>query len=90
MAHLFCEMMKRMEAIGRAEDRSCDPPATQEDLGEATGLSSVHVNRMLQELRGQGLVSFSRGRLAIHDWDGLSELADFHTGYLHLSSARAA
>ena len=88
MAHLFCEIMRRMETIERAEHKSCTFPVTQEDLGEATGLSSVHVNRVLQELRRQKLISFSRGRLTIHDWDRLAELADFRDNYLHILLAR--
>ena len=90
MAHLFCELMLRMETIGRARDGSCILQITQEDLAEATGMSNVHVNRMLQELRGRELISFGRGKLTIHDWDGLVELADFRTDYLHLPVAKAA
>jgi CRP-like cAMP-binding protein len=89
-AHLFCELMLRMETLGRAKDGSCALPLTQEDLGQATGLSSVHVNRMLQELRKRELISFTRGQLTIHDWDGLVELADFRTDYLHLPTTRVA
>ena len=90
MAHLFCEILLRMETIGRAEDGRCAFPVTQEDLGEATGMSNVHVNRVLQDLRGQGLISFAKGRLTVHDRDGLVELADFRTDYLHLPPAKAA
>lgn len=85
MAHLLCEMMLRMEAIGRAREGRCELPLTQHDLGEATGLSSVHVNRVLQELRRQDLIAFTRGQLTIHDWDGLAEVADFRADYLHLA-----
>jgi CRP-like cAMP-binding protein len=85
VAHLFCEVLRRMAANGRAKDGACDFPVTQDDLAEATGLSHVHVNRMLQELRRRKLLSFSRGRLAVHDWDGLAEVADFRDDYLHLS-----
>ena len=90
MAHLFCEMMTRMDTIGRMKDGGCALPLTQEDLGEATGLSSVHVNRVLQDLRRQKLISFTRGQLTAHDWDGLVRLADFRTDYLHLPTAEAA
>lgn len=84
VAHIFCELMLRMQSIGRASDGRCALPLTQEDLAEATGLSQVHVNRMIQELRGRELIAFTRGQLAIYDWDGLVEIAGFRTDYLHL------
>ena len=87
IAHVFCELMLRMEAVGLAQDRSCHLGLTQEDLGQATGLSLVHVNRTLQDLRGQGLISFAQGRLTIHDWDRLVEVGDFRPDYLHQSQA---
>jgi CRP-like cAMP-binding protein len=90
IAHVFCELMLRMEAVGLARDRSCHLGLTQADLGETTGLSVVHINRTLQELRGQGLISFGQGRLTIHDWDALVELGDFRADYLHLPEPVAA
>ncbi|WP_210526688.1 Crp/Fnr family transcriptional regulator [Rubellimicrobium arenae] len=84
MAHLFCEIMVRSKQAGLAQDGTCPFPVTQADLSEMTGLSPVHVNRTLQALRGQGLISFGQGRLTIHDWDGLVELGDFRDDYLHL------
>jgi CRP-like cAMP-binding protein len=84
LAHLFCEMMLRMDAVGRAKDGSCALPITQTDLSDASGLSFVHVNRTLQDLRGEGLITFGRGQLTIHDWEALALLADFRPGYLHL------
>jgi CRP-like cAMP-binding protein len=90
MAHLFCELMLRMETIGRAKDKGCALPLTQQDLAEATGLSTVHVNRMLQELRRQKLIAFTRGQLTILDWDSLVELADFRAEYLHIPATKAA
>jgi CRP-like cAMP-binding protein len=90
LAHVFCEMMTRMELIGRARDKTCILPLTQEDLAQATGMSTVHVNRTLQELRRQELLSFVRGTLTVHDWDGLVEVAEFRTDYLHIPALRAA
>jgi CRP-like cAMP-binding protein len=84
LAHLFCEMMLRMDAIDRAKDGSCALPITQADLSDASGLSFVHVNRTLKDLREMRLVTFARGQLTIHDWDALVLLADFRPGYLHL------
>jgi CRP-like cAMP-binding protein len=84
LAHLFCEMMLRMEAIGRTRDGSCALPITQADLSDATGLSVVHVNRTLKDLREMRLVTHTKGQLTIHDWEALMLLADFRPGYLHL------
>ncbi len=84
LAHILCEMMTRMGAVGLAQDGSCDLPLTQGDLSEATGLSLVHVNRTLQALRAQGLITFGRGRLTIHDWDALARVGEFRADYLHL------
>jgi CRP-like cAMP-binding protein len=90
LAHVFCEMMTRMELIDRAKDKSCALPLTQQDLAEATGQSSVHINRTLQELRRRELLSFVRGQLTIHDWDSLVDLAEFRTNYLHIPAIRVA
>jgi CRP-like cAMP-binding protein len=84
LAHLLCEMMTRMEAMGLAENRRCDLRLTQADLSEATGLSVVHVNRTLQSLRSQGLISFGKGQLTVHDWDALARVGEFRADYLHL------
>ena len=84
LAHFFCEMMLRMDAIGRAEHMTCALPITQADLSDASRLPAVHVNRTLQELRDMGLITFARWSLTIHDWDSLALLADFRPDYLHL------
>ncbi len=89
LAHLLCEMMARMEAVGLAQDASCDLRLTQLHLSEATGLSVVHVNRTLQDLRSQGLISFGKGRLTIHDWNALARVGEFRADYLHLRPAVA-
>ena len=90
LAHLFCEMMARMEVAGLAQGGSCYLGLTQQHLSEATGLSSVHLNRTLQELRAMGLVAFGQGRLTIHDGDALRQVADFRTDYLHLPRPKVA
>jgi CRP-like cAMP-binding protein len=91
LAHLFCEMMTRMEAAGLGREKTCDLPLTQIHLSQATGLSAVHVNRSLQELRRRGLVVFGNGKLGIPDWDALVRLANFRPDYLYLSElVRAA
>lgn len=89
LAHLFCEVLLRMGAVGLAHGDACAFPVTQADLGEAIGLSSVHLNRSLQELRQEGLVSFERGSLIVHDRAALAERGDFDPAYLHLAGAGA-
>jgi CRP-like cAMP-binding protein len=84
LAHLLCEMMTRMDAADLARDGSCSLPLTQETLSEATGLSLVHVNRTLQALRAQNLITFARGTLTIHDWDALARVGEFNPDYLHI------
>jgi len=84
IAHLFCEVFVRMRVLGLAQRDSFQLPMTQAELGDATGLSPVHVNRVLQRLRKEGLIS-SRGDVhAISDWERLRAAGDFSEDYLHL------
>jgi CRP-like cAMP-binding protein len=87
LAHLLCEMMARMEAVGLADGSACQLGLTQRDLSEASALSVVHVNRVMQELRARALVSLGQGRLVIHDRAGLEAVGDFRPDYLHLPEA---
>ncbi|MFL6845460.1 MAG: Crp/Fnr family transcriptional regulator [Allosphingosinicella sp.] len=84
IAHIFCELMVRLRLIGLADEEGYDLPLIQADLGDATGLTSVHVNRMLKKLRDDGLLTFRGGRVTIDDWDGLQRVAEFNADYLHL------
>ncbi len=84
LAHLFCEMYVRLNRIGMADQHRFALPLTQVDLSDATGLTAVHANRMLRELREKGLVAFRHGEVEILDWDGLRSFADFDPGYLFL------
>jgi CRP-like cAMP-binding protein len=84
MAHLFCEIYVRADAAGLVTNGSCGLPVTQENLGEALGLTAVHVNRTLQLLRQIGLVDLKLGQLRISDFDELAKLAEFDPHYLHL------
>jgi CRP-like cAMP-binding protein len=83
MAHLICELFVRHQAVGLVTDRSFEFPITQGELADAMGLSPVHVNRTLQELRGRGLISERGRRLTILDWDGLKQVGEFDPVYLH-------
>lgn len=82
LSHLFCELMARLEAVGLVTDGSCHLPLTQVHLSQATGLSAVHVNRSLQELRKDGLIVFRNGRLSIPDREALARRANFRPDYL--------
>jgi CRP-like cAMP-binding protein len=84
MAHLFCELDVRLAIVGLAENHSYDFPLTQVEIGECLGLTSVHVNRTLQELRRRGLLELQARRLQIYDLTALKNLADFDPAYLYL------
>lgn len=84
MAHLFCELPLRLKSVGLSDGSECDLPMTQSDLADALGLSTVHINRTLQELRGTGFVDVKNRRLMIRNERGLREFAFFDPGYLHL------
>ena len=84
IAHLMCELCVRLEVIGLAEGRRFALPLTQLDLADAVGLTSIHVNRMLRQLREQKLMTFRGSQVEIHDWERLQRAADFDPSYLHL------
>jgi CRP-like cAMP-binding protein len=83
-AHLLCEMFLRLRAVGLTEDDSFKLPLTQAELGDSLGLSTVHVNRVVQELRAKGLITWRGERLLIDDWKRLQELAEFDPTFLSL------
>jgi CRP-like cAMP-binding protein len=90
IAHVFCEMMVRLKAVGLAEDHSCTLPITQAEFADAIGVSTVHINRVLQEMRADGLIELSGDRLTIPDWERLKQVGDFDPTYLHLKQEQAA
>lgn len=83
IAHLLCELALRLKYVGDGQDRAMDFPITQEQLADATGLTSVHTNRTLQTLRKEGLIQLTARSLTVLDWDGLREVGDFEELYLH-------
>ncbi len=90
IAHIFCEIYVRMRVLGLTDEQSFQLPITQAEIGDATGLSPVHVNRVLQRLRKEGLI-VSRGDVhGVGDWERLREAADFSEDYLHLRGAHGA
>lgn len=83
MAHLFCEIADRLDAVGLAHGGVYELPLTQIDLADALGLSAVHVNRVLQEIRGRGLIEFQKSTLLVKDAAGLRLLGEYDPLYLH-------
>jgi CRP-like cAMP-binding protein len=90
LAHLFCELLLRLRAVGLAPGAICDLPVTQVDLADTTGLTPVHVNRTLQELRQQRLIDLRSRQLTVLDLPRLRRLAEFRPNYLHLGDQAAA
>ena len=84
VAHLLCELTVRLQRVGMVNHGSFELPITQSELSDATGLSYVHVNRMLMELRKEGLITSSGTTVTINDWKRLRDLAQFNPEYLHV------
>lgn len=84
VGHLLCELFLRLRSVGLTEDTACDLPLTQVELADALGLSNVHINRTLQELRRSGLIVLKGGRLTIPDFPALQRASLFNPNYLHL------
>jgi len=84
IAHLLCETFARLQAIGLTRADSCDFPLTQGDIADATGLTPVHVNRMVQALRHDGLIELRDKRLTLLNPAKLRQVAGFNPAYLHL------
>lgn len=83
IAHLLCELFVKMRAVDLTQGTTCPLPITQSEFADALGLSAVHVNRVLQELRGLELITLTRSTLAILDWEGLARVSEFDPLYLH-------
>lgn len=85
LAHLFVELYYRLQAVGLATGLSFDFPITQTHLAEANGLSLVHLNRTLQEMRREELIELSDRQLRIVDLERLKKVAMFNRNYLHFN-----
>jgi CRP-like cAMP-binding protein len=90
VAHILCEFSLRLEAAGLARDHRYELPMTQEQLADAVGLTSVHVNRVLRQLGEEGLISRDRRSITIEDWQRLRAVGDFNERYLHHDNIAAA
>ena len=83
LAHLFCELQLRLALVDLADANGYDMPVTQADIADMLGLTPVHVNRSLQDLRRSGLIALRDRRLILRDLAALRELALFDPDYLH-------
>src|ERR1700744_3420580 len=83
LAHLLVELHRRLEAIGHTRDGKFDLPITQADLADCLGLSTVHINRVLQFLRKEGLLTADRSDFRLVDTKKMEDLAGFDAAYLH-------
>jgi CRP-like cAMP-binding protein len=90
VAHLLCEIVVRLRAVGLAKDDRFPSPFTQSDLASACAISAVHANRIIQELRRKQVLSWQSRTIAINDWEALCRLACFEPGYLGLRNLAAA
>jgi CRP-like cAMP-binding protein len=90
IAHVFCELLVRLRAVGLVEDHACNLPITQGEFADAMGITPVHVNRVLQAMRADGLIELSGDRLNIPDWEKLKQVGEFDPTYLHLEIDQAA
>ncbi len=90
LAHLLCELFTRLRAGGLATGNTIPLPITQTELGDALGLSTVHVNRVLQELRAQESFTWDGRELIVLNWEQLERTGEFEDTYLHLTLRDAA
>ncbi len=90
IAHLFCEIFWRLEAVGLTRDNQCQLPLTQIELGDTLALSPVHVNRTLMYMRRANIVRLHRGQLELLDRAALEDTAGFDPNYLHLEGGNTA
>jgi len=90
MAHLLCEFGIRLEDAGLGDRCDYELPMTQEQLADATGLTSVHVNRTLMALDRDKITDRNKRAVRVVDWNRLAEVGDFSSEYLHLQDEVAA
>ena len=86
VAHLLCELLLRLRTVGLANGDSYELPITQAELADTVGLTNVHVNRVLQRLRGDGLITLRGKHLVILDVERLNAFSGFTPNYLHLAA----
>lgn len=90
IAHLFCELASRLDPCRLAEDQPFRLPLTQQQIGDAVGLTAVHVNRTIKGLIKDGLLEQDRHLISSPAWDQLKSVAGFNRRYLQLDQKAAA
>jgi CRP-like cAMP-binding protein len=90
VAHLLCELLFRLRAVGLANGDSYELPITQGELADTMGLSNVHMNRVIQQLRAENLITLKGKNLVILDIERLKTFSDFNPNYLHLTQTVGA
>jgi CRP-like cAMP-binding protein len=90
VSHLLCELLVRLTVVGRARINGYHLPLTQEEIADVLGLTPVHVNRVVQGLRREGLIEFHSKELVIRQWSLLRQAAGFRADYLHLEGMDGA
>jgi CRP-like cAMP-binding protein len=88
LAHLFCELLLRLQAVGRATENSFELAMTQNQLANTLGMTEVHLNRMVHQLRSDGLIRLKGRTIVIPDVGKLMAFAEFNPNYLHLKKRR--
>lgn len=87
VAHLFCELWRRLHLLDMTDNDRFPLPITQEDLADTLGLSAVHVNRTLRQLRNEGLIELGANHVRVLSMHGLESAAGFEDGYIHFTEA---
>jgi len=87
LAHTVVELRRRLAVIGREAGDTFEMPLTQEQISEALGITPVHANRIIRQLRDDGIVDINRGRVTVLNEAKLADLAQFDDRYLHQSPA---
>src|SRR5690606_36828000 len=85
LAHAICEIYVRLDKVGLTAGSVCQIPLTQAELADTTGMSVVHLNRSMMELRERNLLRWKGKSVEVLDWSGLAEAAGFDDRYLHIS-----
>lgn len=86
VAHMLCEFAARREAAGLGSAERFELPMTQEQIADATGMTSIHVNRMLHALAEDGVIARDKRSVHILDWEGMQRAGDFRPAYLHAAA----
>lgn len=84
VAHFLCELAVRLDVLDLVEGTRFPLPLTQTELADALGITHIHVNRVLQGLKAEGLISMKAKQVQIEDWAAICAAGDFDLGYLHL------